>query len=180
MPTYGKTEIILSDKAFQGIVLSSIEVYKKECLGILLGVKSQGKIVVEHAIPLQAITKRTFREVSPNWKKTIKLKEAIPRLMHLEHIGDFHSHTQWGDVKGLAELSDADKQSMESTNIEIVAAINNCKHRTSWKITNGELAGSICDYNIRLVGFYKKKDDVIKQLDIVCPYAVGCDAAFNK
>jgi hypothetical protein len=29
MPVYGKTQIILSEKAFIGIVLSSIEVYKK-------------------------------------------------------------------------------------------------------------------------------------------------------
>lgn len=180
MPGYGKTQIILSDKAFIGIVLSSIEVYKKECLGILLGIKSQGKIIVEYAVPFQAVAKRTYSEVWPHSKKKNKIEEAIPQLMHLEYVGDFHSHPQFGDKKGFAELSEVDKESMEDTAIEIVAAINTSKHRTSWKITNGELAGCICDYNIRLAGFYKKNNGgPIKQLDIVCPYAVGCDNAFN-
>jgi proteasome lid subunit RPN8/RPN11 len=177
MPLYGKPQIILSDKAFVGIVLSSIEVYKKECLGILLGIQSTGRIIVEHAIPLQAIAKRTYSEVVPNWKKELKLKEAIPKLMHLECLGDFHSHPQFGDKKGKAVLSKTDKESMEDCAIEIIAAINASKHKSSWKATNGELTGSICDYNFRLAGFYK--DGGIKQLDIVCPYAVGCDNAFN-
>lgn len=179
MPVYGKTQIILSDKAFVGIVLSSIEVYKKECLGILLGIKSQGKIIVEYAVPFQAVAKRTYSEVWPHPKKMIKIEEAIPKLMHLEYLGDFHSHPQFGDKKGFAQLSETDKVSMEETNIEIVAAINTSKHRTGWRITNGELAGCVCDYNIRLAGFYKKnKGGLIKKLDIVCPYAVGCDSAF--
>ena len=160
-------------------MLSSIEVYKKECLGILLGIQSQGRIVVEYAIPLQAVAKRTFSEVVPNWKKELKVKEAVPKLMHLECVGDFHSHPQFGSTKGTVELSADDKQSMESTAIEIVAAINTSKRRTSWRTVNGELAGSICNYRIRLAGYYKKKDGEIKQLDIVCPYAVGCDNAFK-
>lgn len=180
VPFYGKTQIILSDRAFIGIVLSSIEVYKKECLGVLLGIQSRGRIIVEYAIPLQAVAKRTFSEVVPNWKKELKLKEAIPKLVHLDCVGDFHSHPQFGNKTGTAVLSEVDKQSMEDTAIEIVAAINTSKHRSSWKATNGELAGSICNYNIRLAGFYKKtKDGPIKQLDIICPYAVGCDNAFN-
>ncbi len=43
MPGYGNTQIVLSDKAFTGIVLSSIEVYKKECLGILLVLNRLGE-----------------------------------------------------------------------------------------------------------------------------------------
>jgi proteasome lid subunit RPN8/RPN11 len=181
LPVYGKTQIILSDRAFVGIVLSSIEVYKKECIGILLGIKSQGRIIVEYAIPLHAVTKRTYSEVVPNLKKELKLKEAIPKLMHLDTIGDFHSHPQFGDKKGFAALSDVDKESMDKTEIEIVAAINESKRRVDWKIVNGEVAGSICDYNFRLAGFYKKNNGgLIKQLDIVCPYAVGFNNAFNE
>lgn len=135
---------------------------------------------MEYAIPLQAVAKRTFNEVEPNWKKKLNVKEAIPKLMHLECLGDFHSHPQFGSKKGVAELSDIDKQSVEDTAIEIVAAINTSKHKTSWKATNGEIAGSICNYNIRLAGYYKrKKDGEVVQLDILCPYAVGCDNAFK-
>jgi hypothetical protein len=50
IPVYGKTEIVLTESAFIGIVLSSAEVYKKECLGLLLGVDSTGRIIVNHAV----------------------------------------------------------------------------------------------------------------------------------
>jgi len=132
---------------------------------------------VEYAIPLQAVAKRTFSEVVPNWKKELSVKEAIPKLIHLECLGDFHSHPQFGSNKGTVGLSDVDKESMDETAIEIVAAINTSKHRTSWRATNGELAGSICNYNIRLAGYYKKKAGKLSSWK-VCPYAVGCDNAF--
>ncbi len=146
-----------------------------------ISTKSSGRIIVEYAIPLQAVAKRTYSEVAPNLEKELKLKEAIPKLMHLGCLGDFHSHPQFGDKKGVAELSDVDKESMEETAIEIVTAINNSKHRLGWKAANGELSGSLCNYNLRLAGFYKKKNGgLIKQLDIVCPYVVGCFNAFSE
>lgn len=37
---YGKMGILLSNEAFIGIALSSVEVYKRECLGALLGAKT--------------------------------------------------------------------------------------------------------------------------------------------
>ena len=50
-------------------------------------------------------------------KKELKLKNAIPKLMHLEAIGDFHSHAQFGNKKGFAELSEQDRKSMDETEI---------------------------------------------------------------
>ena len=47
------------------MVLSSVEVFKKECLGGLLGIRSLGRIVVECAIPFQS-AKRGFSEVKTN------------------------------------------------------------------------------------------------------------------
>ena len=180
MTDYRKTEIIISERTFTGMVISSIEVYKRECLGVLLGIQSNRKIVVEHAIPLQAVAERTFSMVRANWKKEMKVKEAIPKLMHLDCLGYFHSHPQWGEIKGTAELSQADKESMDAKDIEIVVAINNKKYHKAWKAKNGELFGSICDYSMRLAGFYKRVNGQVKQLDLVCPYAVGCDNAFNE
>ena len=46
-------DVYLSDKAFLGLVLSAIEVYKKECMGALLGYNAYNRIVVKYAIPYQ-------------------------------------------------------------------------------------------------------------------------------
>jgi hypothetical protein len=179
LSVYGKTEIVLTQSGFIGIVLSSIEVFKKECLGLLVGVGSQGKIVVEHAIPFQAVSERKFCSVRANWRKETELRNAVPKIANLDYLGDFHSHPQFGDSKGVAQLSDCDKESIEEKKIEIVVAINSSKRRLKWTQSKGELFGSICDYNLRIAGFYKNKNGEIKQLDIVCPYAVGFDNALN-
>jgi hypothetical protein len=63
---FGTTEIFLSDKGLMGILLSSVEVYKLECHGALLGTKTRSRIIVEYAIPFQA-AERKFAEVIPNW-----------------------------------------------------------------------------------------------------------------
>jgi len=176
---YGKMEILLTDKAFIGIVLSSVEVYKKECLGALLGTQTQGQIIVEHAIPFQTVAKRTFSEVRSNWRKELKVNEALPKLVHLQKLGYFHSHPQFGNNKGITGLSESDEKSMLETEIEIVVAINEAKQRSWWKESRNELAGSLSDYSIRLAGYYKhSKDGKISKHRIVCPYAVGFDQAF--
>jgi hypothetical protein len=179
MPVYGKTEIVLTESAFIGIILSSVEVFKKECLGLLLGINSTGRIIVNHAVPFQAVSERKFCSVQSNWRKEAKLRETIPKLANLDYLGDFHSHSQFGENKGTAELSSADKQSMEETKIEIVTAINTSEHHLKWTANNGVLSGSLCDFNIKIAGFYKSKNGDVKQLDVICPYAVGFDSALN-
>ena len=138
-------EIFLSDKAFIGIVISSIEVYKKECLGILLGVKTKDQIIVEHAIPFQAVSKRTFTEVKPNWRKNLKVNEIIPQIVHLEKLAYFHSHPQFGENRRTPSLSKCDKESIEETEIEIVAAINEAKRENWWRESRKELHASSAD-----------------------------------
>ncbi|MCW3995257.1 MAG: Mov34/MPN/PAD-1 family protein [Candidatus Bathyarchaeota archaeon] len=160
-------------------MLSSVEVYKKECLGLLLGIGSLARIIVNHAVPFQAVSERKFCSVKSNWKKEVALRETLPKLANLDYLGDFHSHPQFGNSKGTAQLSETDKQSIKETKIELVIAINTSKHRLKWSVSKGELFGSLCDYNIRIAGFYKSKNGEIKQLDIICPYAIGFDSALN-
>ncbi|MDH5691367.1 MAG: Mov34/MPN/PAD-1 family protein [Candidatus Bathyarchaeota archaeon] len=173
-------EILLSDKAFIGIVLSSVEVYKKECLGALVGVQTLEQIIVEHAIPFQAVAKRTFTEVKPNWRKELKVNELIPQLMHLQKLGYFHSHPQFGDHRGETSLSKYDKESMQETEIEIVVAINEAKRSSWWTESGKELSGTLEGHNIRIAGFYREENGRIKKCKIVCSYAVGFDYAFRR
>ncbi len=173
---YGPMEIVLSDRAFVGIVLSSVEVFKRECLGALFGVQSRGQIFVELAIPFQS-AERTFSEVRPNLKREKKINEMIPKLIAIEKIGYFHSHPQFGDVKGITALSYTDKSSMIETEIEIVVAINKSARNVWWRESNKELIGGLGGFSIKLAGYYREKDTIHKHR-IVCPYAVGFDQAF--
>ena len=175
-----QTEIFLSDNAFLGMLISSVEVYKLECHGILLGFKTKGRIVVEYAVPCQA-AKRKFSEVEPNWRKELKVKEVLPKLVHLQVLGGFHSHPQFGKEKGKARLSESDKFCLEEGEIEVVVAINDEKKICAWSETRGGISGTLVDYHIALSGYYKRrKDQKIAKYRIVCPYAVGFDFAFDS
>jgi len=174
----GATEIFLSEQAFMGIILSSVEVYKLECHGALLGFQTWRRIIVEHAIPFQA-AKRKFSEVTPHWRKELRVIKMLPKLIHLQKLGYFHSHPQFGNNRGLPELSETDKNIMQEGEAEIVVGINNARRRKSWVETKKGLSGTLGKYHIIIAGFYKrKKDGVIRRYRILCPYAVGFDYAF--
>ena len=174
------TEIFLSDRAFMSILLSSVEVYKLECHGALLGFKTQGRIVVEYTIPFQA-AERKFSEVTPNWRRELKVMEVLPSLVHLQKLGYFHSHPQFGKKRGTSKLSDPDKKYMQKGDTEIVIAINSASRLVPWTETKNGLSGTVGKYHIVIAGFYKReKDEKIMNYRIVCPYAVGFDYAFEE
>ncbi len=162
------------------MLLSSVEVYKMECHGALLGFKTQGRIVVEYSIPFQA-AERKFSEVTPSWRRELKVMEVLPSLVHLQKLGYFHSHPQFGQKRGLPQLSELDRKYMQRGDTEIIIAINNSKRTTPWAEIKKGLSGTVGEYHIVVAGFYKReKDERIMNYRIVCPYAVGFDYAFGK
>ena len=177
---FASTEIFLSEKAFMGIILSSVEVYKNECRGALLGYRSPGRIIVEYAIPFQSAERRPS-EVVPNWRRELRVMKVLPRLMNLEKLGYFHSHPQWGNHRGVAKLSDTDKDYMEEGEAEIVVAINDAKTKRPWMESGSSLSGTLGKFRIGIAGFHRRKrDGKIVQYRILCPYAVGFDYAFEQ
>jgi len=162
------------------ILLSSVEVYKMECHGALLGFKTQGRIIVEYAIPFQAAG-RKFSEVAPNWRRELEVMELLPKLVHLQKLGYFHSHPQFGKKRGTPKLRHSDKKYMLKGDTEIVIAINDAKRSSPWAETKNGLSGTIGKYNIVIAGFYKRaKDEKIMNYRIVCLYAVGFDYALKE
>jgi proteasome lid subunit RPN8/RPN11 len=172
-------DVFLSNKAFMGLVLSAIEVYRNECLGSLLGYNIRNRIVVESVIPYQT-AKRKPTGVEPNWKRESRVQEILPNLIQLQHVGYFHSHTQWGKQKASTKLSDPDIEGMIPTQIEIIVAVNDSKRKTEWYQSGKELGGSIGKYHLRLACHYKRKNGTITQYPILCPYILGFDLTFQE
>lgn len=170
-------DVFLSDKAFIGLVLSAIEVYKRECMGSLLGYNIRNRIVVEYVIPYQS-AKRKPTGAEPNWNRESRVQEILPNLLQLHHVGYFHSHTQWGKQKATTELSDTDIEGMIPEQIEIIVALNDSKRKTEWYQSRKEISGTIGKYHLRLACHYKKKNGKIKQYKILCPYVLGFDLTF--
>lgn len=172
-------DVFLSDKAFIGLALSAIEVFRDECLGSLLGYNIPNRIVIEHVIPYQS-AKRTPTGVEPHWKRESRVQEILPNLIQLHHVGYFHSHTQWGDQKASAELSTTDIKGMIPTQVELVVSVNESKRRTQWYQSEKDLIGTIGKYHLRLACHYKRKNETIARYPILCPYVLGFDLTFTE
>src|SRR3990172_19023 len=124
-------EVFLSENVFMGLILSSVEVYKKECFGLLLGYRTPQKYIVEHAVPYQS-AKRGHKWIelrSDKWKVIQEVLENFPKL---DMIGDFHSHTMYRDVKADVTLSEDDIIHTYPDELQIVIAVNENRRSMAW------------------------------------------------
>src|SRR5207245_6493315 len=113
-----------SSNACWALLISTVEVYKRECFGLLLGYRDTGNVtgniyIVEHAISYQTANRR-HTSVEKNGRASRRMEKFLANLPHLSLIGDFHSHTGWGDLKGVGNLSSQDVIDMIHGNVYVI------------------------------------------------------------
>lgn len=131
------------------MILTAIEVYHKESLGILLGHRTPDGFVVEYAIPYQTAEKGlSWVELKP--ERAERLQKVLDRLP-ISLIGDFHSHTELGDLKAQAIPSKVDIADMDEGNVYLIVAINDGVRHQRWKWNqDGTISGSLNSYHIKI------------------------------
>lgn len=169
--------LYLSENAFLGVVLSAVEVFNKECLGILMGYRSGGSgIVVQRAVALQSAA-RTPREVRPNQAARERVHRALDSLTTLEQpLGWFHSHPAQKLEPALHRLSDADCASLDQGEIEVLTAIWPRRRSRPWSYSprTRTLSGSLGDYNLKLTAWLQGAPGRRPAaLEVYCPFARG-------
>lgn len=135
--------------AFETMIAASIETFKRECFGFVFGrapTKSRQHFVITHILPLQC-SKRYNWKIEGHARSERRLKKFFALMPRSSRpIGDFHSHTEWGDTQYGATMSTADTLSMarENTKIEFIIAISSRKKgRAEWRANeDGSMAGS--------------------------------------
>jgi proteasome lid subunit RPN8/RPN11 len=170
-------EVYISANAFWALLISAIEVYKKECFGLLLGYRDSNNIyIVEHAICYQTANRR-HTSVEKNGRASRRIEKFLANLPHLSLIGDFHSHTGWGDLKGVGNLSTQDVLDMVPDNLYIIIVANDKRRASAWQYNgDGTLSGTVDDYHFRIGGYYLDEYSRAKRANIFCPYAIGFNA----
>ena len=170
-------EVFISSNAFWALLISAIEVYKRECFGLLLGYRDGGNsYIVEHAVSYQTAYRR-HTSVEKNGKASKRMEKFLANLGHLSVIGDFHSHTGWGDLKGVGSLSRQDLVDMDHGNLYMIIVANDKKRFSAWQYHgDGTLSGTVDDYHFRIGGYYLDEYSRPKRADIFCPYAIGFNA----
>ena len=169
-------EVYISSNAFWALLISAIEVYKKECFGLLLGYRDSNVYIVEHAISYQTATRR-HTSVEKNGRASRRIEKFLANLPHLSLIGDFHSHTGWGDLKGVGNLSSQDVTDMVPENLCVIIVANYKRRTSAWQYNEGgTLSGTVDDYHFRIGGYYLDEFSRAKRANIFCPYALGFNA----
>lgn len=166
-------KVYILENAFWNLLLSSIEVYPKEGLGLLIGSIDKARAVLHHAIVFQ--TAKRFPKGVHFPKDTIHqqmvnfLGECMP---HNKIIGDFHSHTKEADFGP----SKQDEKVMETKQIYIIVQIYKKKRSIPWKYNYNRtfLYGTTKEFYFKISCWYQEHlDEPFKLTEIICPYAAG-------
>ncbi|MCX7994382.1 MAG: Mov34/MPN/PAD-1 family protein [candidate division WOR-3 bacterium] len=172
-----KVEAYLSLPAFLSIVSSSIETFKKETIGYLIGVKGENKYMVEYAIPYQT-AESSFAHVTIDLKRVERVNSILRLLSEgLEYIGEFHSHTAFGESRAYIIPSSEDLLTTVPGELNIICAVNPKKRSVKWyENKNGALIGTVDEYRIEIGGYFVKKPAIGKKYQrvrIKCPSVTG-------
>ena len=165
--------VYLSENAFLDLLLSSAEVYKKECLGFLLGYKLEDRFIIEHAFSFQTASRKP-KGVIYHDKSHKKIEQILARFDRLAIIGDFHSHTQFGMTKGLPFPSKEDVLGMTPEHIYLIVAINNNKKTMSWaENKDSTISGSVGNFFFKISAYFMNGSISLRKAKIHCPFPPG-------
>lgn len=173
--------------AFETMVWASIEMFKKECCGMLFGmvpVLPQKNFVIVAASSNQRL-KKMHAGVTEHVRSERRLQSffaAMPRGSR--PIGRFHSHTEWGRTRyrGTMSLADIMSTAREEMNIECIIEMHTRKRGVRrWHVhANGSIHGSFYDrrdnYNFVIHAYtLEYKDGKLpkpKHIKIIAPEAI--------
>ena len=170
----------ISQNAFWGLLISAVEVYKRECFGLLIGYRdrkgAQDMYIVEHALPFQSAG-RKHRGVVSNPRAHRRIERFLRAIPQLSVIGDFHSHTMWGYSRAASRPSDTDLEGMVPENVYVIVSINDRLRHVAWNYNDdGSLSGTTDDHYFRLTAYTMTRNKEQRRMSILCPYALGFNA----
>lgn len=162
--------VYLSENAFIDLLLSSAEVYKKECLGFLLGYKLKDRFVIEHAYSLQTADRKPKGVVSLD-RSHKQILPILERLDRLQIVGDFHSHTEFGPQKGLPHPSQEDIDGMSVDHVYFIIAINDNRKTMTWSENrDGTVSGTVGNFFFKIAAYYLAGPSSLRKVKIHCPF----------
>jgi proteasome lid subunit RPN8/RPN11 len=170
----------ISQNAFWGLLISAVEVYKRECFGLLIGYRDhkgpEDSYIIEHALPFQSAGRR-HRGVVSNPRAHRRIERFLRNIPQLSVIGDFHSHTMWGYTRAASRPSDTDLEGMTAENIYIIVSVNDRLREVGWNYNDdGSLSGTTDDHYFRLTAYSVTPAGEHRRVPILCPYALGFNA----
>jgi proteasome lid subunit RPN8/RPN11 len=171
--------VYVSQNAFWGLLISAVEVYKRECFGLLIGYRdhrgSEEMYIVEHALPYQSAGRR-HKGVVSNPRAHRRIEKFLANIPQLSVIGDFHSHTMWGYSRAASVPSDTDLEGMRPDNVYVIVSVNDRLREVRWSYNDdASLSGTTDAHYFRLTAYSVTANGEPRRVPILCPYALGFD-----
>jgi proteasome lid subunit RPN8/RPN11 len=164
----------IKERAFLSIVLSAVEVYKHETIGLLLGYRGIDKFFVEYAIPYQTAVKGYAWAMPP--EKATERMTKILKNMAIDVIGDYHSHTEFGEMKARPIPSGDDIADMIQGRVHIIIAVNDKERKARWHHNrDGSISGTLGNYWLKIASAEAYGNYRYKRVKIICPSATGIE-----
>lgn len=166
-PKHRRRNVTIQELAFSEMIIASLEVYKKECFGLLLGEVHKHHYLVTDTYYFQD-AKRSYDGVDVNQIRMNRVDKLLNFLSTDKVIGDFHSHPN-----GPMVLSGFDKYEVlhGETSLAMLVGIWPMKKEQPWKVHDDySISGTIAGrYFVRIRAFEAdKKANRIYHIRIVC------------
>lgn len=165
-------KVVLKQDAFLSMVLSSIEVYRKETYGLVIGIRKKKNYLVSNCFSFQT-AKRHYDVIEIDESKERMINNHIKYLTNHKLLGDYHSHANEPD-----ELSREDIRTLKNSfegfiSVLVVPKKLKNKRKYLWKHNRLQkcVSGSIGNFFVKIVAFYyDPKNKRAVKLQVYCPF----------
>lgn len=172
--------VYIEKEPFLNMIIASIETFKRECLGLICGsvpTRSRNYFLIDYVITVQLAKKRKNSEVDQSRGSKERMSAIFNQYPTLFNpIGDFHSHTEWGDIERFAKLTDTDIADMVKSSMSLCVLINivtRGKEKMIWEpIHSGGIRGSLGKYKYQVNAIRLDKNEEQEYLSIKADSAV--------
>lgn len=159
-------KVKIERQALAMIIASAIEHFAKETSGTLYGIREDNYFIVSNTYPHSNVS-RTELGVTHEENGRNRVNGYLGRILNLDLVGGFHSHTSLSYQEMFLQISEEDKKQMQKkpSNIELILAIKEFE-KTQIKefIRNtkgGYIVGQTGKYKLNASAYYVS--DIIKK-----------------
>lgn len=172
--------VYIEKEPFLNMVLASIETFRRECFGLIFGTvptRTHNYFLIDNVVAVQLAKKRKNSEVDQSRGSKERMSAIFNQYPTLFNpIGDFHSHTEWGNIERFAKLTDTDAADMVKNNMPLCVLINivtRGKEKMIWESTHsGGTRGSLGKYKYQINAIRLDKNNEQEYLSIKADAAV--------
>ncbi|MFC2143139.1 Mov34/MPN/PAD-1 family protein [Candidatus Aenigmatarchaeota archaeon] len=154
--------------ALINMVVSSIEVYKKEAFGFLLGRRQRGNYIVDHAVIFQS-AKRDYEYIALDSHRQNRINKTLRFLVNQKYVGEFHSHADFPEKLSKTDIREMKKIGEGIVSLLVVVKKSRQFYKWIYNARERSISGTVGDYFVKVMAFeyYGEK---IEKLPIACPH----------